>query len=339
MVTFQHKLAAGLAQRGVEVTHDPTEERLDAILVIGGVRSLYTLRQARRRGVRVVQRLNGMNWIHKAARRAGQPGTGLRHFLRAEYGNWILSTIRSHLGDAIVYQSEFARQWWEREYGPTRQPNCVVYNGVDLQAFTPHGTETPPPDRCRILLMEANLLGGYERGLENALDLAREMSENPELRSRNIPVEVAVAGRVAEETRRRAQALVGRSGHVSTDWLGLLPHSEVPAAYRGAHFLYSADLNAACPNSVVEALACGLPVIAFDTGALPELVQGDAGKVVSYGGDPWKLEQPDIPRLAEAALEVFLEQERFRPAARDQAEAFMGLDRMVDGYLDALLGS
>jgi glycosyltransferase involved in cell wall biosynthesis len=88
---------------------------------------------------------------------------------------------------------------------------------------------------------------------------------------------------------------------------------------------------------VIEALACGLPVIAFDTGALPELLLGDSGLVTPYGGDPWKLEPPDVPALAQAALAVLADQPRFRSAARLRAEAAFGLDRMVEKYLDVLL--
>ncbi len=70
--------------------------------------------------------------------------------------------------------------------------------------------------------------------------------------------------------------------------------SAFPEIDRSAHMLFSADLNAACPNSVIEAMACGLPVAGFDTGALNELIVGDAGRLVPYGGDPWRLEKPDI---------------------------------------------
>ncbi len=117
-----------------------------------------------------------------------------------------------------------------------------------------------------------------------------------------------------------------------------MPHEQIPALDRSAHLLYSADLNAACPNSVIEALACGLPVAAFATGALPELVTGDSGRLVPYGGDPWKLDKPDIPALAQAAAEILQDQARFRMAARQRAEEAFGLDTMVDRYLDVLLG-
>jgi glycosyltransferase involved in cell wall biosynthesis len=96
-------------------------------------------------------------------------------------------------------------------------------------------------------------------------------------------------------------------------------------------------LNAACPNSVIEALACGLPVVAFDTGALPELVTGDAGRVVPYGGDPWTLTPPDTPALAQAAAEILIDQHRFRLAARSRAENLFNLEGMVEGYLEVLL--
>jgi glycosyltransferase involved in cell wall biosynthesis len=78
-------------------------------------------------------------------------------------------------------------------------------------------------------------------------------------------------------------------------------------------------------------------VIDFDTGALPEMVLGNSGRIVPYGGDPWKLEPPDISALAQAALSVLADQPRFRSAARQHAEAAFGLDHMVEVYLDVLL--
>jgi glycosyltransferase involved in cell wall biosynthesis len=68
-----------------------------------------------------------------------------------------------------------------------------------------------------------------------------------------------------------------------------------------------------------------------------ELVLGDSGRLVPYGGDPWKLDQPDIPALADAAAQVLKHRQQFSAAARSHAEAALGLDKMMDGYLKALL--
>jgi glycosyltransferase involved in cell wall biosynthesis len=106
---------------------------------------------------------------------------------------------------------------------------------------------------------------------------------------------------------------------------------------RSSHALFSAEINPPCPNSVIEALACGLPVVGFDTGSLSEIVRGDAGRVVPYGGDEWKLQKPDMPALANATGEVFDEQDRFRTLARARAESFFDVEKMVDEYLKVLL--
>jgi glycosyltransferase involved in cell wall biosynthesis len=100
--------------------------------------------------------------------------------------------------------------------------------------------------------------------------------------------------------------------------------------------LFASDLHPACPNAVIEALACGLPVLAYDTGALRELVTDGAGEVVPYGGDSWNLDTPDSESLADRAIRIFHDQPAYRRAARQRAEEGLGLETMVKGYLGAL---
>ncbi len=336
MVSFQYKLLEGLADRGVDVTYDLSDPALSAILVIGGTRQLPALTRARRRGTPIVQRLDGMNWVHRIRR------TGWRHYLRAEYGNLLLRTIRRRLASRIVYQSEFSRRWWEQAAGPTLVPNTVIYNGVDLQTYRPEGAQDRPVDRYRILLVEGSLMGGYEAGLEAAVGLASGLANRtrqPGTRLESQPVELMVVGKVAPEVQLRWTQRIRELGNqmpVHIHWAGLVPRQEIPRVDRSAHIFYSADVNAACPNAVIEALACGLPVVAYDTGALPELVTGTSGRIVPYGGDPWRLEPPDIPALVHGAEEVLVGQAEFRPAAHARAVDHFSLDRMVSAYLAQL---
>jgi glycosyltransferase involved in cell wall biosynthesis len=101
--------------------------------------------------------------------------------------------------------------------------------------------------------------------------------------------------------------------------------------------LYSSELNAGCPNAVIEALACGLPVVGYATGALPELVPDTAGRVVPYGSAFLLTEPGDTMALAAAAQTVLAEQDGFRRGARAHAEACFDIQRMADRYLDVLL--
>jgi glycosyltransferase involved in cell wall biosynthesis len=334
MVSFQHKLAAGLQARQVEVGYDLADEPYQAVLVIGGTRDLPGLWRARRKGIPVVQRLDGMNWLHRLG---GRPRTGWRHFLRSEYGNVMLNLIRSRLATCIVYQSQFVRSWWQRVHLAASVPSTVIYNGVDLQTYTPLGPERPPDDRWRLLLVEGSLMGGYEQGLEAAAKLARLLATEYHSRLER-PIELMVVGRVSEAVKQRWESNLAAVSNLSLVWAGLAAREQIPALDRAAHLFYSSDVNAACPNSVIEALACGLPVTAFDTGALPELVTGDAGRIAPYGGDPWQLDPPDVDGLALGGVEILLDQARFHAGARRRAEDAFGLERMVDAYLEVLLG-
>jgi glycosyltransferase involved in cell wall biosynthesis len=317
--SFQARFAAELARCGIEVTFDLADTPYDAVLVAGGTRDLHRLRRARNAGIPVIQRLDGINWLHRVRR------TGLRHFLRAERANWLLAHIRRRLATGIVYQSEFARGWWERAYGPVPVAHTVIHNGVPLDEYSPDGPHDRPADRARLLLVEGSLAGGYEQGLETAVALAERLQDH-----HGIALELMIAGAAAPEL----QAHWNARARVPLAWAGLLPAADIPRLDRSAHLLYAADLNPACPNSVIEALACGLPVAAYDTGALKELVTGDSGRVTPYGGDPWKLEPPDVAALAAAAAEMLADNDRFRRAARARAEAAFALGAMTARYIE-----
>lgn len=334
MVSFREKLLAGLNARGIQACRDLDDRPYRAVLVIGGTRQLGKLWRARREGVRIVQRLDGMNWLHRRLR------TGARHYLRAEYGNRLLGFVRARLADRIVYQSQFSCRWWDQASGVVHQPSKIIYNGVDLKVFSPYEPQTPPADRIRIVLVEGSLMGGYELGLEHAVRLAVGLTRQEELAHSHNVVELMVVGRVPQDIQQRWEAWAAdeASHKVSIRWAGMVPHIDIPAIDRSAHMLFSADLNAACPNSVIEALACGTPVVAYDTGALPELVTSESGKIAPYGGNPWNLDPPDLEALIASAIQVLEEGERLRKGARAQAEDYFKLDTMVDAYQEVMLG-
>ncbi len=291
----------------------------DALLVLAGRRDLNALWKVRARGIRIVQRLDGINWVQRVR------WAGVRYTLRAEYGNMMLAYIRRRIAERVVYQSQFIRRWWEDWYGVAKAPATTILNGVDLKRYTPEGAHERPTERFRMLVLEGNLKGGLDTGLFHAVRLAERLSEKH-------PMEVVVAGGVDEDAKNKLKS------RVPIKFLGTLPREEIPYLIRSAHLMYAAEVNPPCPNSVIEALACGLPVAGFDSGALRELVGEEAGKIVPYGGDPWKLDPPDIHGLAEAVTEILDDQPRFRRAARERAESRLGVDRMVDEYLNVLVG-
>ena len=320
VTSFRLKFEQGLHARGVEVTNDASE-KADALLVLAGTRHLFAIRNARRRGIRIVQRLDGINWIHRVH------WSGLRYTLRAIYGNRNLSYIRSRLADHVIYQSQFIKHWWEDWYRPARVPSSVILNGADLSQYTPHGLHERPSGHSRLLVVEGSLAGGLSYGLLHAISLASSLSKK-------VRMELMVVGHVDERTKNKLKYQTA----FRIQFMDTVPREHIPWLMRSAHLLFSAEVNPPCPNSVIEALSCGLPVVGFNTGSLSELVRGDAGRLVSYVTNPWKLEPPDVPALADAATEVLDDQPRFRTSARERAEKMFDVESMVDEYLKVLLG-
>jgi glycosyltransferase involved in cell wall biosynthesis len=319
MVSFMHKFSSSLEKRGVGVTFELGDEPYNAILVIGGTRQLF---QLARTGKRIVQRLDGINWIHR------KKPVSLKHSLRSQYGNFILSMIRRFFADHIVYQSAFSRDWWNDWYGKLKTPFSVAHNGVDLDVYKPV-VERIANSRYRLLVVEGSMGGGYEGGLANAVRLAETVEGLVSL-----PLELMVVGDVSAPLRAEWQA---RSA-VAIEWAGKVVWESIPQLMNESHALFSADVHPACPNSVIEALACGLPVVAYDTGSLAELVPDSAGVVAPYGTNPWNLEIPVVEPLAHGLADVLENQEKFRAGARAHAEKAFGIESMTEKYLGALLG-
>ena len=320
MVSFLHKFSAQAQALGVQTTFDLTNAPYSAVLVIGGTRQLALLYRAKQRRVRVVQRLDGINWIHKL-----RP-ISLKHSIRAEYGNLTLAFIRRFLADRIIYQSTFSQRWWNERFGSVKKPVSMVYNGVDLDVYAPGGS--PSHNVYRLLVVEGSLGGGYEDGLGNAVALASVLA------ARGWQMEVQVVGEVAPALQAEWTA----RSVVPLRWVGLVKREEIPALMRAAHLLFSADIHPACPNSVIEALACGLPVVSFDTGSLTELVTPDCGFIAPYGSNAWKLQPPLVASLVSGAEAVLRDWPRFHAAARQRALAVFGIKAMTEQYLDILLG-
>jgi glycosyltransferase involved in cell wall biosynthesis len=319
VTSFRLKFENGLRARGVDVTYDPSQPS-DVILVLAGTRHLFRLWKVRRKGTRIAQRLDGINWIHRVR------WSGPRYTVRAIYGNANLSFIRARLAHQVVYQSKFIQGWWNDWYRPARIPTSVIINGVDLNAYTPHGLHERPSGHYRLLVVEGSLAGGQNYGIHNAVALAN-------LLSRKFKIELMVVGRVDGRTKNK----LGNQTAFRLQFMDAIPREQIPWLMRSSHALFSAEINPPCPNSVIEALACGLPVVGFDTGSLSEIVRGDAGRLVPYGADAWKLQTPDMPTLANATVDVLNEQDRFRTLARARAEAVFDVEKMVDEYLRILL--
>jgi glycosyltransferase involved in cell wall biosynthesis len=243
---------------------------------------------AKRRGAPVLVNQNGVaypGW-------AGEQTEALNQRLRG-----VLASA-----DHVIFQSEFCRRAAGRFLGPCDAPSETLYNAVDTTAFTPGDRPSGGP----LILLGGDQTATYR--LETAL---RTLAELPDAR-------LLVTGTVLEDGRDLVAEL-GLADRVM--FTGRYAQRDALGIYRRAHLLLHPKVNDPCPNVVLEALACGLPVVHSASGGTPELV-GGAG--IGVPSEPsWEQDVPPNPRqLAVAVRDVLDRLDDYRAAARERAVRF-----------------
>jgi glycosyltransferase involved in cell wall biosynthesis len=87
-----------------------------------------------------------------------------------------------------------------------------------------------------------------------------------------------------------------------------------------------------CPSAVIEAMACGLPVVYPASGGTVELVGGVAGVGVPHP-ESWERDEPPPPEaLAEAVIQVLAARSAYAAAARKRAVERFSLEPWLDRH-------
>ena len=314
--TFQAYFEKITRKRGHRVVYPEDKAQPDIVLVLPGTKKLKLLWNYKRKGAKIVHRLGGINWRHRIEE------CSLRIKVAAALRNQLVRLVRNHFADHIIYQSHFVREWWVELEGETF-PNSVIHNGTDCSLFTPQ-TQVDQKNPVSLVVVEGSITGDRV-----TLAILRSLSER--LMQKGQLNAIHVFGNMAY-----GKELLESVPRVSLH--GTSPRTEIAKAYHSGSIFLSMDINAACPNAVIEAMASGLPIVGFDTGALGELVSPDAGALVPYGGNPWKGDIPDCESLATAILDVLKRREIMADAARQKAKALFNIEDVVDRYLDVMKG-
>jgi glycosyltransferase involved in cell wall biosynthesis len=223
--------------------------------------------------------------------------------------------ILSHAADFVFYQSQFCRLSADRFLGERDGPGEILYNAVDTRFFIPAKTD-PDPNHL-VLLLGGNQYEYYR--LEVALQtldlVARERAD----------VRLLIAGRLnwirdEAEASHTVHQLMDRLNITDrVEFLGTYSQQDAPAIYKQAHLLLHTQYNDSCPGTVIEAMACGLPVIYSHSGGTPELVGNEAGISIQTEQSWEQIFPPNPKLLAEAILHVAEQRLQYAEAARQRA--------------------
>jgi glycosyltransferase involved in cell wall biosynthesis len=308
--SFQSRFEKFLQNHGADIAymHDGARGKFDLIMVVGGTKRLFTLLYYKLKGVKIIYRLDGINWLHRKKK------VSILNYLTSEYRIFLSKVIHGFLADHIIYQSHFVNKWWDRDGFKIHKSFSIIYNGVDVLEFKPFNN-SKSESRYRLICLEGTL--DYS---PYAIDMLNFLAENlPE----SFVIDLYGKFEVPSNERKLNNRLRYRKS---------VSREKVPEVMQGGIYL-SMDVNAACPNAVIEALACGSPVVGFDTGALSELIDSSVGRTVAYGGNPWNLDKPDFKSLTEAIIEISDTYDSLSVQAREKAVKEYSISRIMNEYL------
>jgi glycosyltransferase involved in cell wall biosynthesis len=142
----------------------------------------------------------------------------------------------------------------------------VIYNGIDTRLFKPNG----PKDNIFRILCVARLI--ERKGINYLIEATQQLVKD----YKNVKLVLVGKGNIEQElkndVRRRGLA-------EQVEFMGLVEQTTLPNIYNQARVFVLPSLNEGMSNTILEAMACGLPIITTNTGGTLELVS-DNGFVI-----------------------------------------------------------
>lgn len=241
--------------------------------------------------------------------------------------NLLRKMIQPLVGQYIAVSRDMAG-WLQDTVGVPRRKITQIYNGVDSIKF-----HTRRGERAAIGP------NGFARSTDIIIGSVGRLAQ-----VKDFPTLLRAFQRVGTlwpEGRRRLRLIIVGDGPMRTECERLLKElqledqvwlagdrSDVAELMRGMDLFVLPSLGEGISNTILEAMACGLPVIATAVGGNPELVvPGQTGALVPPG---------DFEKMAQALLAYvnapahWAEEGR---AARVEIEARFSMEAMVNNYL------
>ncbi len=311
--TFQNLLFQELPKYGWEVLPAGTLENADLLFVNIGTRKLSFLHKAKRKGIPILHRLDGINWGQTFSLR------NCKDVAIQQARNHLVNYIRTKVADKVVYQSRYIEKSWVHHYGKTKASSHIIYNFTDTELFRPPNAHHVF-DKIQILCVE-----GTVQFNDEMLVLFQKLSQ---LVNAGFVERISIVGKIKPEDKQRLEMLEGICV------LGPQPRDTMPSIFQDHNLFLCLEINPPCPNSVIEALSSGLPVCGYDTGSLRELAGSEAGMYGNQSDPGSKYFIPDADLLVKAITESKISYESMATYARSRALKFFNKDINIKKYVD-----
>jgi sugar transferase (PEP-CTERM/EpsH1 system associated) len=239
----------------------------------------------------------------------------------------LLRKLARPLVHHYITVSKDLANWLEHTVGVEPQRITQIYNGVDSLRFHPRREERTPIGPDGFMSGNELLIGSVGRMVQMkdfptlVHAFLRLLSGQPESRKR---LRLVIVGEGGSRTECLALLRAADAEHLA--WMPG-ERADVAQIMRTLDVFVLPSLGEGISNTILEAMASGLPVIATDVGGNPELVEHSrTGKLVPVG---------DSAALAQALLSYARDSGQMKAhgqTARAKIEARFSMEAMVESY-------
>ena len=149
-----------------------------------------------------------------------------------------------------------------------RQYITTIPNSIDTHRYRPSDKQKARqllglPQEGRIILFASQRVTNPYKGMQYLIDACKLMaSQHPDCCSHT---SVAILGGHAEEIADKLPFPTHALGYVNDE-------QRIVAAYNAADVFVLPSLSENLPNTIMEAMACGVPCVGFRVGGIPEMI-------------------------------------------------------------------
>lgn len=228
----------------------------------------------------------------KVAKQFGKPFIVTQHNTFIDYDNWLnlaeslndwtIGTTVLRKADRIITVSRATKEY-VLKLGADKNKTSVIYNGVDEQFFQPMNKEKCRerlglPKNRKIILSVRRLV--YKNGLNTLIEAASQLVREHDgllfLLIGTGPDRGFIANRIK-------QLKLGSSVKLA----GFVPDEQLPFYYNAADcFVIPSSSGEGLPMVLLEAMACGLPVISTISGGTAEIIKENVNGFLAPPRDP-----------------------------------------------------
>ena len=201
-------------------------------------------------GSKMIHRIDGAKWQYK------YKGNFIEK-IKSILQNYLIF-FTQFLADKIVYQSEYVKDIWTNKF--FKNKSVIIYNGAERNYTSRKFLDIEKPT---LISVEGNICSAF-----NSLNLIKCLSG----------YDYEIYGEIDDESYAE------KLKHLNNVRIkGIVSRDKIKETFKKnkKYIFVSLEINTACPNSVIEALNFGIPVLGYKSGSMEEIVNEKFGRLIN----------------------------------------------------------